>query len=116
MEMWKQREGRYLSDYLVLLNLDNLLKIIRIAKHPAYQDSWLSIQLAYIRILLFRKVRSRKRNQRPRTNAMAAHTILALLGEGSKRRPEGGEWEPIKKLSEKKARPVIPSLHPTLES
>jgi len=43
MEMWKQREGRYLSDYLVLLNLDNPLKIIRIAKHPAYQDSRLSI-------------------------------------------------------------------------
>ena len=42
------------------LNLENRLKIIRITKHPAYPVSQFSKQLAYLRILILRKARSRK--------------------------------------------------------
>ena len=48
-----------ISDILPL-NSENRVKIIRIAKHPAYPDSRFSRQLAYLRILILRKTRSRK--------------------------------------------------------
>jgi len=41
---------------------------------------------------------------------------VSFSSEGPKRRPEGGEWEPIKKISQLEARPMIPSVHPTLDS
>ena len=42
------------------LNLENRLKIIKIAKHPVYPDSRFSRQLAHLRILILRKARSGK--------------------------------------------------------
>ena len=42
------------------LNLENRLKIIKIAKHAAYSDSRFSRQQAYLRILILRKARFRK--------------------------------------------------------
>ena len=45
---------------LYTTQLRERLKIIRIAKHPAYSDSRFSRQLAYLRILILRKAKSRK--------------------------------------------------------
>jgi hypothetical protein len=45
---------------LLSFNSENRHQIIRIAKHPAYPDSRFSRQLAYLRILILRKARSRK--------------------------------------------------------
>ena len=36
--------------------------------------------------------------------------------EGPKRRPEGGEWEPIKFFLKSEVRLKIPSVHPTQTS
>jgi len=45
---------------LYTTQLRERLKIIRIAKHPAYSDSRFSRQLAYLKILILRKAKSRK--------------------------------------------------------
>ena len=48
-----------ISDILPL-NSENQLKIISIAKHPAYSNNRFSRQLDYLRILFLREARSRK--------------------------------------------------------
>ena len=50
------------------------------------------------------------------TQQLFDHSYQPMKYEGPKRRPEGGEWEPIKILAIQNDWLKIPSTHPTLES
>ena len=64
------------------LNSENLLKIIRTAKHPAYSDSRFYRQQTYLIILILRKVRFRK-VETNRAYSTVPTSQLAVLHDSS---------------------------------